>query len=106
MALRRYMAKATKPISTTIQVPRGSGTTAAAGDAYMIAKSASDKVFPVLGKMVELKLESIDCVPPEFKVTKSGLRVPVNVAIVGNGFVPPIAIEFPLNDSPSAERVK
>jgi hypothetical protein len=34
--------------------------------------------------------------PPEFKETDRGLKLPVNVALTGRGFVPPIGIPNPL----------
>src|SRR5271165_6321562 len=60
-----------------------------------------------LSENVVLNVERIDCgPPPEFNVIVSGLKLPVNVALIGFGLVPPIAMGVPLKDSPSGPKEK
>jgi hypothetical protein len=71
--------------------------------ALITAVSPSFKKGESARKIV--KLEAIVTIPdPAFTIV--GLKVPVNVASIGTGFVPPIGLAVPLKDSPSGASVK
>lgn len=101
--LRLVIIRPNMPIPNNVKV-QGSGVVTGASVALMIAKSPSLRSGGDEGKMFAVKVDRIVSVPGSSIVV--GLKSPVRVAEVGSGFVPPMAMEAPLNDSPSKARVK
>jgi hypothetical protein len=105
--LRFIKITPTRPVIMSIQV-LGSGIvgTTLAVVANITARSPSANVRPKDGRIVAENEELMVCDEPLLKVMLRGLSVPVNVASVGSGFVPPIGIVLPLNEIPSKDNVK